>query len=295
MSTKYIEVECSSCGKIMLREARQHKYYCKKFGPDYKPVCSTSCGRTKDVKCDTCGDLFKKKISCVGEHNFCNHSCAAKFTNKHRETPDVGTKVVSCRKCEKQLIASRHAKGKTCDDCREFTNKNRKRYTPKIFLIKRACIICNIEMELKSTSLQKYCNDCRKNRHKEIGKFAGKKSAAKQVRRSKNEIYFAELCEKEYKNVLTNEPFFDSKYGKWDADIILPNHKLAILWNGIWHYKQVRKNHSLKQVQSRDKIKEDIIKKSEYETYIISDIGKFDKEFVEEQFEYLRFFIKNKR
>ena len=85
--------------------------------------------------------------------------------------------------------------------------------------------------------------------------------------------------------------FFDSKYGKWDADIILSDYKLAILWNGIWHYKQVRENHSLKQVQSRDKIKEDIIKDHGYTAYIISDLGKFDRKFVEQQFDFLKFYV----
>src|SRR5438105_380214 len=100
-------------------------------------------------------------------------------------------------------------------------------------------------------------------------------------KRSKNEIYFADLCIQYFgiDNVLTNEPIFDG----WDADVIIPSLKLAILWNGIWHYQQVRKKHSLKQVQSRDKIKAKIIKKHGFESYVIKDMGKYNKLFVEEQ------------
>ena len=36
------------------------------------------------------------------------------------------------------------------------------------------------------------------------------------------------------KQVLTNKPMFDG----WDVDVIIPNHKLAILWNGICYYKK---------------------------------------------------------
>jgi hypothetical protein len=61
--------------------------------------------------------------------------------------------------------------------------------------------------------------------------------------------------------------------------------KIAILWNGIWHYKKVRKSHSLEQVQSRDKIKKDKIESFGYVCYIVKDMGKFNKDFVKQEFE----------
>ena len=289
VNDKFIKIKCSSCGKVMLRELKKYKYACKRRGPDYKPICSQSCGRVKEVQCKTCGKIFKRQISCIRENNFCNHSCAAKYTNKHRDPYNIGTKIIKCSNCDKLIIVSKNASTKRCNDCFLLLCKENQKKINKV--IKRNCIICNIEMEVKLISKKKYCDICRKKRHKEIGKFAGKKSAATQVRRSKNEIYFAELCDKEYGNILTNEPFFDSKYGKWDADIILPDYRIAIFWNGIWHYKQVM-NSAVKQVKSRDKIKEDIIKKSGYEVYIISDMGRCNKKFVEEQFDYFKFYIK---
>ena len=48
---------------------------------------------------------------------------------------------------------------------------------------------------------------------------------------------------------------------KWDADIIIHDYKIAILWNGAWHYKQISKNSSLIQIQNRDVIKINEIKK----------------------------------
>lgn len=137
---------------------------------------------------------------------------------------------------------------------------------------------------------QKICSeDCRKKLEHEkkgtgyyerIGRIGGIVSAQRQTRRSINEIYFSLLCERYFKTVLTNEPIFDG----WDADIILPDFKIAIFYNGIWHYKQVRADHKLEQVQSRDKIKKDVVEKHGYSVYIVVDMGSKKKKFVEEEF-----------
>lgn len=80
----------------------------------------------------------------------------------------------------------------------------------------------------------------------------GRMSAAKRVRRSKDEISLYELCSIHYNNIEHNKPIFNG----WDADIIIHDTKTAILWNGPWHYKEMGfSNHSLSQVQNRDKIK----------------------------------------
>ena len=86
------------------------------------------------------------------------------------------------------------------------------------------------------------------------------------------------------KNYL-NEQFFDG----WDADVIIHSEKTAILWNGIWHYKQILKTQSLKQVQTRDRIKTSIIEKYGYVPYVIKDMGKYNKAFVEQEFEIFKF------
>ena len=60
--------------------------------------------------------------------------------------------------------------------------------------------------------------------------------------------------------------------------------KIALLWNGIWHYKQISKTQSLVQVQARDKVKTAIIEKYEYAPFVIKDMGKHNKGFVEQEF-----------
>ena len=82
-----------------------------------------------------------------------------------------------------------------------------------------------------------------------IGSLNG---VAKRVLRSKDEIKLFNLCYDYFENVTHNVQIING----WDADIILNNEKVAILWNGPWHYMQMpHKNHSLSQVPTRDKIK----------------------------------------
>ena len=82
-------------------------------------------------------------------------------------------------------------------------------------------------------------------------------------------------------------------FNGWDADIILPKIKYAILWNGKWHYEQIKKQHSVEQVQNRDNIKINEIKKCGWVPYVIKDMGKYNKAFVNEQFNIFINYLKN--
>lgn len=144
---------------------------------------------------------------------------------------------------------------------------------------------CGKEISRKS---QGYCKKCAP-KHKIVSdevreklRRAGKKSAniQREKRRSKNEILFSELISENFK-IVCNESMFNG----WDADIIIPSKKIAILWNGNWHYKEIC--GQLKQVQNRDRIKYDEIVKAGYLPYIIVDFGKFSKNKCEK--EYNRF------
>lgn len=120
------------------------------------------------------------------------------------------------------------------------------------------------------------------------GSIGGKLSPTKN--RSANEIHFAELCIDYFgeDHVLINSPIFDG----FDTDVVIPSHKIAVEWNGVWHYKQVKQSHNLKQVQSRDKYKSKLIReKFEYQLYIIKDMGGINKKFVKDEFEkFLKYF-----
>lgn len=124
--------------------------------------------------------------------------------------------------------------------------------------------------------IQNNRNDFLKN-----ARNGGKKSASSQKRRSLNEILFYEMCQSHFVSVKNNIPCFNG----WDADIIIEDLNIAILWNGIWHYKKIKRQQSLLQIQTRDKIKLKEIKKCGYKAYIIKDLGKFNFDFVKNEFE----------
>jgi hypothetical protein len=200
-----------------------------------------------------------------------------------------------CGKCQEayEQTFDRFTRGYYHPLCKYNEKKPFGGYKKQIILQPLTCPTCNMSFQPKS-STQKLCSlKCRrqfeqreeyKRGAKENGRKGGQVSATRQSRRSQNEIYFSELCAQQFE-ITTNEPYFEG----WDADVIIHSHKLAILWNGIWHYKQISKTQSLKQVQARDRVKLAIIEKHGYTPYIIVDMGKHDKQFVEQEFETFLF------
>lgn len=122
-------------------------------------------------------------------------------------------------------------------------------------------------------------------------RIAALKSVANQsaTRRSKNEIAFCELCKTRFNNVKNNLQLFNG----WDADIILLDQKIAILWNGAWHYKQISTQSSLACIQNRDRIKIAEITKAGFTPYVIKDMGKASKTKVQTEFNKLITFIEH--
>lgn len=115
------------------------------------------------------------------------------------------------------------------------------------------------------------------------GRLNGIKSACSQRRRSKNERLFAILCKRYFGLVHTNAPIFEN----WDADVVIPRFKLAVLWNGPWHRVKLTSRHSLKQVQTRDRLKIEAIIRCGFTTRVIEDHGRYNPSFVKDQFSKL--------
>lgn len=210
---------------------------------------------SKVLYCENCGKVID---GTYGSGRFCNKSCAIAYGNSHKAP---------------RTIESRQ---KTSNSIKNSIKKQRKLYT---------CLVCNKQYFYFKDIIgctKKICsNECKiyyYNHRKDflsddaINKMSngGKHSCSVQseYRRSKNEKLFCSLCEKKFniKNVLHNKSLFNG----WDADIIILNIKYAILWNGKWHYEQIKKQHSVKQVQNRDIIKINEIKKCGWTPYIIN-------------------------
>lgn len=232
--------------------------------------------------CDRCGKNFFKELT---DREF------EKFLDKKHFCSDF---------CAHTRKASQPQKEKTSESLKKYYNTIRenslKTGKNQIKSEFTECQFCHKAFKGKN----KFCsNECRKEARKilyedpefkEKLRNAGKNSAKKRSVRSKNEIAFAELCKAMFKNVECNAPIFNG----WDADIIIHDYKLAILWNGPFHYKEIFKSgQTLKRIQNRDKIKEKEILKHGYFPYIIKDLAKFNKNKVQSEFEILLNFIEN--
>lgn len=247
-------------------------------------------------KCLNCG------IETVN-NKFCSISCQNKFQNTEKANIKYGlfkNFIVKCERCGKEYTVNEREKlfpqeekyfcSRGCANKRvlsEETKEKIKKTLTKNNTVKLLCKQCNKEFEIPYRKrMQLFCGrSCTilwRNLNEGLAHKAGMSSVTSQskTRRSKNEIYFAELCKQKFNNVLTNEPMFNG----WDADIIIEDIKTAVLWNGKWHYEKITKKHSVEQVQNREKIKIKEIEGRGYKVYIIKDMGKYKKEFVENEF-----------
>ncbi len=211
--------------------------------------------------CERCG---KEHDGSFATGRFCSRACA----NGSRHTIESRNKI------------SQKLKGRTSRI--NGLAPNRKPRT----LISPICIVCSkvftlevVDSDSAKQNARKTCSDECAHNFKSI---QGRNSAAVQAvtRRSKNEIAFATMCQNHFGNTETNERMFNG----WDADVILKDQQVAILWNGKWHYEKITKSHSVCQVQNRDRIKIKEIEKAGFTPYVIKDLGGFDPVFVEQQF-----------
>lgn len=232
------------------------------------------------TKCKNCGREIEiseqRHKRSKTKHFFCSLSCAATYNNKHRKR------------------RTQESRGRTSKSLKNYHNIHKK---DKRELKHYTCKVCGKEYVLDDGLSRVFCSaECKetynKNKDKYIDKEklreAGLKSSQSQAetRRSRNEIEFYDLCKQHFRDVAHNEQIFNG----WDADVIIHDIRYAVLWNGVWHYKQIKRGQSLSQIQTRDEIKLSEIRKCGYTPYVIKDMGKHDKNFVKEEFDR---FLKN--
>lgn len=198
-----------------------------------------------------CDIKTKKEISTATLAQIVKHE-------KNKKAPAIKT----CPKCNAAHEKSGKFCSRICANSHVVTQKHkdktsaslRKRPKKQKSYIKTTCHVCNVIFTVMQGKLRKSCSaECTLILTNIGARKGGKAAAKKNVRRSKDEIKLFELCESEFKNITSNDT---SIANGWDADILLHDYKIAILWNGPWHYKEMgMKKHSLLQVQTRDKIK----------------------------------------
>ncbi len=259
---EYLKEYYEKYKKIPLSKDKNHpfsdKTVCNKFGTwnDALILAKIPLLRNNPVgiKCNHCNKEFMKLFNQIKnmKKHFCSRSCSAKHNNSIR-------------------IRSEETNNKT----RLSLQKPHK------------CLMCD---SIIPGGRRKTCSQLCLDKHTKIsgvkgGLKGGIASAASQQRRSKNEIACAELCIEYFgkDDIECNQQNFKDKNGNmWDCDIYIKSLKIAILWDGYyWHHSP---NASKKQ-KVRDKLKRKIILDNGCTYYTIIDKGKFNKEFVQEQFD----------
>ena len=180
-----------------------------------------------------CENCSKEHDGSYGSGRFCSKECAKSYSSKSLD--NTNKKLAKCIDCGTSIFINKRASTKNCK-CKICKNKH-------------TCIICGKEyVYIKGQNTVKFCSkECQQEYHNNKKKYlsedaiyrlseAGKKSAnsQKDIRRSKNEIEFCKLCESKFDLVRHNESIFNG----WDADILIYDIKLAILWNGKCHYEK---------------------------------------------------------
>lgn len=258
------EYECQFCKKkwyTYKHAFTQHLNKCR-FNPN-----NPDCVKEFIVYCEKCGSEYTVKCT-DNDYNKGNYRrcCSSKCSHTRILSKESRIKIseslyntlgikshsqINCSKCGKPI--SHRNKSCWCEECIHTNYKEFREQFP-----------LSDDVKLKLS-------------------VAGRKGVAAQaeVRRSKNEIAFCTLCEQHCSNVEHNVPIFNG----WDADVIIHDIKYAVLWNGKWHYEKITADHSVEQVQNRDRIKMNEIIIYGYTPYIIKDVGKHKKSFVKEEFD----------
>lgn len=299
-------MKCQYCDNEY-KNVRQHEKYCK-LNPTHRLMWNTGLTNETDkhvaensknsgiaiqisyqrknplleykVNCYNCGKEFKikerqdkfninKKYFCCKD---CSHSYVGKLTTGN-------TKEAKCITCGKTITIPSRASSKICKciECKKNYIKEKK-LKHRLERLQNGCEIHYGRIYSKESWNALHNAGCKGIKHQN------------DLRRSKNEIEFCNLCKEYFDNVKHNECIFNG----WDADVIIEDIKYAVLWNGPWHYKQITKSHSVAQTQNRDKIKIKEIQKYGWTPYIIKDMGKYNKNFVKEKFdEFLNFLKEN--
>lgn len=275
------EIKCKFCNKQCKNNLSRvaHERFCKE-NPHYNINIKNFKSAIKKAR-EKASETIKKLSSLnplnqINEYKLICKKCGKEYVlclrNRDFKKGNYGQYCSSS--CSNSRERSKETKEKIKNSLRKSIEEKREKQKIEYLKNPKRCVICNKAIQFEKKNNKTCSKKCCLKLISNGGRIGGKISAGINLKRSKNKIEFANLCIENFKNcqVTTNERLFNG----WDADIILKDFKIAILWNGIWHYKKVRKNHSLKQVQSRDKLKIIEIKKAGFVPYIIKDIGQYD-------------------
>ena len=286
-SNDIIKFKCCSCNEIKTCIKKQFAWSILN-SQHHKKYCSNKCqGKTLynsvTFNCEVCGKetIRQNNNTKRSKNHFCGSKCSAIFTNQKRKEKGEFHSLETKKKLSESLYK------RNLDRYRqEIENGMRDAKTMQKFY-KNNCIMCNKEFLARREKLT--CSEvCYKERLKITGHKGGTITASLPYHiknRSKNEKLFYEMIKSKFNDALPNQRIFNG----FDADIVIPSLKLAIHWNGVWHYKQIfntsKGKYQFEQIQSRDKQRLNEIEKCGFSNYIVKDMNGYNPNFVKTEFE----------
>jgi len=233
--------DCDYCGKRHSSIVHYLRQQAQKTGRKvFNKYCSKKCkglAKTLDKKtCTYCGAEYKPWSR---KQRYCSRGCSNKDRGK-------------CSKTRRENI--RKAIREKVGTSAFFSFDSQKLYP-------RICRVCK-----KLILDEKHTKTCSHRCAKTLRLKTVRKRGVGRVRRSKAEIQLFNLMSQEY-DCEHNKPIFNG----FDADIIIHDLKLAIEWNGPWHYKKMMASHSFRAVKVKDQKKVKEILKRGYRFLVVKD------------------------
>jgi hypothetical protein len=263
ISSKFCSISCANRSRKWTDEQK------KKISESVKNTVSKKFSNI-DVECRKCGKKESVQIfegSKPPDKFYCSMKCSKSRDHSKETVEKIRSSVQQFFEREGKTARQE----KTCKHCGDSFSTE-----------KKSQVYCSRTCSSKGSMSSPEAREQSRIR------MLGTLERLREKRRSKNEILFHDLCSERFEDVRNNEAMFDG----WDADVLLVNEKIAVLWNGKWHYEKLTKNHSVEQVQKRDEIKIQKITDAGWTLYVIKDMGRHDPAFVQEEFEKFLEFLK---
>lgn len=254
--------------------------------------------RKEGFLCKHCGKIFYKdwrkriKKTAMSEiPQFCSRSCANSRTRTEEDKEKIARKLMLKNLKEKGFAVNESTPTSKLKQLSSQCSK--KTYERWVKKEKYICSVCGEEYENTPQKEVKkkhkgWCPRCA------IAATARQNASTRyEMKTSKAERAFRNLCIKEGWKVLHNIPIFNG----YDADVILPEYKIAVHWNGPWHYGMIKSynGYSYEKIHNRDIRKYKEIEKFGYTNYIIKDLSKFSMDYVIKEFEIFKEYLKSVR
>lgn len=272
--------------KSALKLKSQTKHFCSKKCANLfqkKELVNLNCAYCKKNFTTSQGDFNKRSKDSKLSLFYCSKLCANKNnTYRSQEQKNKTSNTLKKRWEEKLKNAFKKKYGE------ELKNTDRVvfykgRY--RISHVKNTCVICSKEF-FHCRKLQTCSGQCLSEASKRSGKKGGSTTASSPFQkrnRSSNEKMFFQKILAIYPDAISNKRIFDG----YDADIIIPSKKIAIHWNGVWHYQSVVGEELLHRVQAKDKLRYEAVERHGFTNYVVQDLGAMNESKVEQ--EYLKF------